>query len=900
MRSEDREQLSLLDAINRVFRETLTCETEEQLVRTCLAVAEDLTDSACGFLGEMNDQGLMDTIAVSASGWELCRMPDSDAARMIRGMEPRGLFGATIRGGRSTIVSDPRSDPDSVGVPRGHVRIDSFLGVPLLQEGKVQGMIGLANKASGYEPGDQAAVERLATAIVEALQRKRAQIRLAEAERRNERLTRILLAIRNVNQLIVREKDPQALIGRACQLIVEQAAFRAAWLVRVDEGLRPTGSAEDGFGERFTPLARQLRQGQLPPCCRLGMDAGGRVHIGANSGACHECPLWREDRPDGRFLVCLEHEGRTHGFLCVAAPAGELDDEEQSLLQEMADDLAFAMHNIRLENDRRRMTAELGAEKERYQSLVESVPGMVYRARPDWTTEMVNDSLEICGYSRAELDSPETSWFTLIHPDDRERVVSEAAGIEDSPTKLVQEYRIVARDGRTVWIEDRKSSRHTDDGSFCGVDGIVLDVTERRELQTRLAQADRLASVGMLAAGVAHEINNPLTYVLYHLESMTEDLPALASHLHDTAPARRRSPASDDQDAIEALRSVQADLRDLASRATEALEGSHRIKSIVQDLKTFSRVESENVGPVSLNRVADQAIDMAFNQIKFRARLVKEFGEIPPVLAVEGRLAQVFLNLLVNAAQAIDEGVPDLNEIRVRTWCEGEAVLAEISDTGEGIPEERLAHVFEPFYSTKEGSHGAGMGLPMCRAILARFGGDIEVWSTEGEGTRFRLRMPMDARAAARRDTEVLRPSRPESKKARGRILVIDDEPAICSALRRVLNDHEVVATTSAQEGQQILRRGRDFDLILCDLMMPDVSGMDLYDWLAERDASLAERMVFISGGVFTPRARTFLQQVDNARLEKPFDRSELLQLVQALLATWRRRSRGRTEPPGA
>ncbi|MFQ6091845.1 MAG: PAS domain S-box protein, partial [bacterium] len=177
-----RRQSAVLDAINRVFRETLTCETDEEVARTCLAVAEELTGSKFGFIGEVNEAGRFDTIALSDPGWDACRIPKLNAVAMIKDMEIRGVWGRVLKDEKSLIVNDPTSHPDSVGTPEGHPKITAFLGVPLKYRGRTIGMIGLANKETGYDPADQEAVESLSVAFVEALMRKRAEEALRESE----------------------------------------------------------------------------------------------------------------------------------------------------------------------------------------------------------------------------------------------------------------------------------------------------------------------------------------------------------------------------------------------------------------------------------------------------------------------------------------------------------------------------------------------------------------------------------------------------------------------------------------------------------------------------------------------------------------------------------------------
>jgi CheY-like chemotaxis protein len=223
----------------------------------------------------------------------------------------------------------------------------------------------------------------------------------------------------------------------------------------------------------------------------------------------------------------------------------------------------------------------------------------------------------------------------------------------------------------------------------------------------------------------------------------------------------------------------------------------------------------------------------------------------------------------------------------VRTWTEGGEVLVEVRDTGCGIPPENLARIFDPFFTTKPPGFGSGLGLPICYSTVKSYGGRIDVKSEVGKGSSFVVRLtlptgaelePMPGKTAAEKG----RDARPA---ARGRVLVVDDEPLIGAALRRMLDEeHDVVVAGSGAEGKEILERDPAFDIILCDLMMPDVSGMDFYAWIAETRPELARRMVFITGGAFTPRAADFLKTVPNVHMAKPFEQEDILALIRNLL----------------
>ncbi len=369
---------------------------------------------------------------------------------------------------------------------------------------------------------------------------------------------------------------------------------------------------------------------------------------------------------------------------------------------------------------------------------------------------------------------------------------------------------------------------------------------EQRRMEEKLLRADRMASIGALVAGVAHEINNPLAIVLANLE--------LLSHLSipPSGPAPRLDTAE-----------IQETLRD-------AREAADRVRVIVAGLKTLSRSDELERGPVDLHRMLDFSIKMAWNEIRHRARLLKAYGPVPAVLGNEARLGQVFLNLLVNAAQAIPEGNAGENEIRIATRRGSEdSVIVEIRDSGLGMPAAVMARIFDPFFTSKPVGAGTGLGLAICDTIVRSHGGEITVTSVVGQGSTFVVRLPATegVPSSLRRSTPVIPVAR------RGRVLVVDDEPAIGVALRRTLqDDHDVEVVTSARGVLDLLEAGRRFDLILCDMMMPEQTGEGLHGELTGKLPEQAERMVFLTGGAFTPRARSFLERVNNLCLEKPFD----------------------------
>ncbi len=475
--------------------------------------------------------------------------------------------------------------------------------------------------------------------------------------------------------------------------------------------------------------------------------------------------------------------------------------------------------------------------------------GYLKRVNPSWTRTL--------GWTEDELRARPSIEF--VHPDDRAMTLAARSLLANGDPLRALTNRYRCRDGTFRWFEWRSVS----DPVRGQVYATARDLTTEREareareqLQRQLILADRMASVGTLAAGVAHEINNPLAYVIANLDMLAEEM------RHMTAA------------------SVAAQMAECVEMVGDAREGAERIRKIVRGLKTFSRAEEERRTVIEVRPVLELSIDMAFNEIRHRARLVKDYGEIPRVEADDARLGQVFINLLVNAAQALPDGGAEANEIRVVTSTDalGRAVI-EVRDTGGGIPEGVLGRIFEPFFTTRPVGVGTGLGLFVCHNIITSLGGEITAANLPGRGAVLRVALPgvVDRAEVGAGPTE---PPRRLPRAALG-CWWSTTSARSASSLGRVLRAHDLTCVTEAREALDLLLSGESFDVILCDLMMPTMSGMDLYEELARLRPQAAERMVFLSGGAFTQAAVAFLERVPNERIEKPFTAAAVRALVQ-------------------
>lgn len=473
---------------------------------------------------------------------------------------------------------------------------------------------------------------------------------------------------------------------------------------------------------------------------------------------------------------------------------------------------------------------------------------------------------QLTGWTEGEAKGrPIEDVFKIVNNDTR-------LPLESPVVRSLREGRVVAlesqalllrRDGTTIPVADSCAPIRTGAREVSGAvlvfrdqTGEVSAATERAKFEQKLIFADRMASVGTLAAGVAHEINNPLTYVMANVENALEEIQAISGG------------------------SASGRMKDLEEVLTEARDGVSRIAKIVRGLKTFSRADEERRSVVDLVPVLELSINMAFNEIRHRARLVKDYGKLPLVNADDARLGQVFINLLVNAAQALPEGRTDENEIRIVTSTDdaGWAVV-EVRDTGPGIAAAHLARIFDPFFTTKPVGVGTGLGLAICHNIVTDVGGRITVDSELGKGTVFRVVLPPSSSSTLSESASAQLPRAAAAPRAT--VLLVDDEPAVGLAVRRVLRSHDVTTVTSAKEALAHLAGGKEFDVILSDLMMPGMSGMDLHAVLAREHPKMASRVVFCTGGAFTPQASAFLDEVANERLEKPFNLKQLREMVQ-------------------
>jgi PAS domain S-box-containing protein len=603
-------------------------------------------------------------------------------------------------------------------------------------------------------------------------------------------------------------------------------------------------TAAERWAEECSRFSRMLEQ--LPSRIMVFDGAGRRVFVnrGRPTG-----PI--DELLDGASLEDLPRELRdaVDAAAARARESGAPSDQEVQAsgvwfllrvvpLSPDEPDAGFALVAIDI-TAHRRIEMELRASSAKATALLDALPDMVFRLSADGVyLDVRAERADMLSVPRDQIVG--RSVRDVFGPDLAAKSTEVIKRALESGAMQRLEYRLALPHGLREY-EARIVASGSDE-----VVAIVRDVTETKHLQARLALADRLAALGTLSAGVAHEINNPLTYILIGIESVLKEL-------------RRRGPDEP----------VGPRLEVLLERLQGAMEGARRVRRIVSDLRTFGRADEEAERLIDPRVVLDAAASMVDSQIRYRARLFRDYEEVPQILGNHDRLVQVFVNLLLNAAQAVGDGETSRNYIRIGTHTDVEGqVVIEVEDSGEGIPVADLGQIFDPFFTTKPVGEGTGLGLWVCHSIVTGHGGSITVDSRSGEGTTFRVTLPAGSPPvesdADREDEEVV--SLPN-----GRILIIDDDEQVARSLAILFEGSDITVLTSGREAVDRLAAGARFDWIFCDLMMPDLSGMDVYEQTRRANPGLESRFVFMTGGIFTPRARDFVARVPNPCLSKPF-----------------------------
>ena len=711
-------QSAVLNAINRVFRVALTCETEEELARTCLNVAEELTGSRAGFIGEVNQGGRLDTIAISDPGWAACKMPDGKTTRLIRNMKLRGIWARVLKDERSLIVNEPASHPDRVGPPEGHPPLTAFLGVPLKQAGRTFGIIALANKELGYDSADQEAMEALSVAVAEALMRKRAE---TAVQRRAEELAALQATVRDITGPSDLPILLQTIVERAARLLDAPAGGmylcdpekqEARCVVSYNTPHDYTGAVLK-YGEGAAGIVAQTGEPLVVDDYRTWQ---GRATV------------FEEERPFTAVLtVPMIWQGRVTGVIHVLdyTASRRFTQADQALLTLFANHAAIAVENTRLLEQEKRhaeeltrysknleqlvleRTGKLADSERRFRELADLLPQIVFEIDENGSIQFMNRAAFAATGCTQEDFRKGLSAFHMFAQTEHERATH---GIQrilmTGETIGGREFTVLRRDGTTfpVLVYTAPIMRG---GKTVGVRGIAIDITERKRLEEELAKSQRLATIGELAAMVGHDLRNPLTGITgasYYLKKKL-------------GPKMNRKE------------------KEMLQLIEQEIEHSDKIINDLLDYSKEIRLELTQTDAKSITKDA-----LTSMKIPSGIRVVDSTEQQPTLELDLDKMRRVLVNLIRNAVDAMSRG----GTLRITSRKFNGNLELNIADTGVGMTKETMKELWNPLHTTK--AKGIGLGLPIAKRLVEVHGGRISVETKLGKGSTFTVTLPLKRR----------------------------------------------------------------------------------------------------------------------------------------------------------
>ena len=689
------------------------------------------------------------------------------------------------------------------------------------------------------------------------------------SEHHVRQLNRTYAMLSAINQLIVRERDGHTLLKEACRIAVEKGGFFLAWI-----GLAAPGSshleirAHAGATPETLGIVKSFVEGELEGHrCEHTQEALQTGQPSVCNDIQHDprSASWRDVALDRGYRAMaslpLSQAGQTIGTLNLYAPESDFfDAAEVALLTQLAADISLGLESQRREERRVEAERALRASEERFRELAETIQEVFWITDARKTQMLyVSPAYEtVWGRTCISVYESPQSWLDAIHPDDRARVAG-ASVTEQVRGGYDEEYRILRPDGEVRWIRERAFPVRNEHGHVERLVGVARDVTDRKAAELQMHEAQKMESVGRLAAGLAHDFNNVLTIINGMAELALGDLA---------------------QDS--ALREHLVGIQSASSRAVQ----------LTRQLLAFSRKQVLHPTVVHLNLLVREAQTLLQRVLGDDVRVeVALTGDIPPVRVDPGQFHQVILNLAVNGRDAMPHGgtfrietrvltVEDAHDRHHPTLARGRYAVLVISDSGIGMDAATRQRLFEPFFTTKEPGKGTGLGLATVHGIVKQSGGEIEVDTVPGRGTTFTIYIPVT--------DEVERPAAdltPAASRGAECILVVDDDAGVRTLTKRLL-ERAGFRVLAAADGLQALdvvaAHGKAIDLVLTDVVMPGMSGRELAEelWRARPET----RVLFMSGYTEDAITRHGVLARGTHLISKPYSASELTAKVRQVL----------------
>lgn len=578
--------------------------------------------------------------------------------------------------------------------------------------------------------------------------------------------------------------------------------------------------------------------------------------------------------------IPLKYNNEIIGTLGIASLRKRDFKRQKDFLESIANDISIYLENSLLYEktiqhagelktelaERKRTQDALVKSEQKYKSLIKNIPGMVYRGFADWSVDYVSGLKRISGYTVEELNGKEKKWLNIIHPDDLEGVLKKSEKIKYQTKDLVQTYRIITKQGEVRWLVDRKTSCFSPDGNFLGTDGIVFDITERKaaeaerdKLKSQLQQAQKMEAVGTLAGGIAHDFNNILSSIMGYSELSLLDI----------------------NDPVQ-----------LEENLNEVIKAGSRAKNLIKQVLTFARHSDEKISPCRMDRVAEEVIAFMRSTIPATIEIQSHIKSRSLTMGNETQLHQVLMNLCTNASHAMEDqgGVLTIQiddivigtgaELSIEELAPGDYVRVGVSDTGQGIPDEIINSIFDPYFTTKESGRGTGMGLALVHGIVESYQGKITVSSQLRKGTEFNVFLPVcNKKDTKEQDIEQT------AAKGTETIMFVDDEPSIVSVNSNYLSKMGYTVETCSN-GLQALELFKEnpshFDLVISDMTMPQMNGDKLAGELVKIKPDLP---VIICTGFNKNISEEAVKRIGvKALIYKPFELNKLSKMIRQVL----------------
>ncbi len=675
----------------------------------------------------------------------------------------------------------------------------------------------------------------------------------SQAEKRLQHLNQVLRSIRNINQLIVEEKDRDRLIQRACQLLTDGRGYFLAWLVLLDEAGRVTAAAADGGDDNLTQSLSLLQQGNTPPCGRLALEQRDLLVMEKPTPSCADCCCGQRQGRGG-LVTRLAYQDVIYGVLGVQLPLALIrDEEEMDLFRELAADLSLALYKMDLENRNQQALRALQASEARYRQIVETTNEGIWVVDENSRTTFVNQQMAaLVGCAPEEMLGQPVTMF--LFPEDLADHQEKLAQRQQGQTE-VYEQRLRTKDGREVWTLVSGTPVFDGAGCFQGAFGMFMNITGRKRAEAERLKIDKLEALGVLAGGIAHDLNNVLMGILGNISLATGAFP----------------------------------ISEIQSRLTAAESACGQAQSLAQQLLTFSKGGAPIKKLQNLKEILQEAGKLALCGSKTRIEFSLP-AELWKVEVDRGQINQVFSNLFINAVQAMPWG----GTIQVRaenvevTTTAGSAlppgryVAVNVSDQGEGVDPENLQNIFDPYFTTKQ--KGTGLGLATVYAIVTQHGGRITVDSQPGQSTTFHLWLPASERVA-----QVEELAEPKPLEGHGRILVMDDDIMVREVVGRMLHNlgYEPVLAQEGQEALELYAQAQDsgnpFAAVILDLTIPGgMGGMEAIQHLLAYDPRA--RAVVSSGYADHSIMANYQDYGFQSVIAKPYKISGLSEVLQQVV----------------